>query len=102
MTRRTEEVAVHDGLPLRVSLSPVAIRDMFYDDEEWDLDDVSDADLREAASYALDDPGLWEAVHHAVERGLDRAVDDSPEDAYWFTTGGTISYPINICYRPLI
>lgn len=66
-TSTTETFPVVDGLPLRLSFTPDAIREHFDSDDEFDVDSMTDEQLGEVGSIALQDDGLYRAFHEALE-----------------------------------
>lgn len=66
----TETFPLVDSIPLRLSFTPEAIREHYEDGDGAELEDLSDAMLAKAGSYALSDDGLYRAFHEALEAAL--------------------------------
>lgn len=72
----TETFPVQDGLTLRLSFDPVAIREHYEDDEDDPTAGMTDEQLQRAGAVALTDDSLYEAFHHALD-GAIRYVKDA-------------------------
>ena len=65
----TEEVVAVDGLPLRLSFTPDAIREHFEGGDYASVDKMSDEELAQVGATALTDDGLYRAFHEALVWG---------------------------------
>ncbi|MGV8845789.1 hypothetical protein [Tessaracoccus sp.] len=65
LTWRTENVAYIDGLPLRLSFEPSAIRE-HYEDSDVDVSALTDEQLALVGANALGEDNLYRAFHDAL------------------------------------
>lgn len=63
----TETHLVVDGSPLRICLSPEALREMRPEGDRNPVDDLTDSDLAHIASGVLYSDGVWAAIHDALD-----------------------------------
>lgn len=72
---RTETIPESNGLPLRLSFSPDAIREHFDDDPEGALvASLDDATLAAIGEAALSDDALYEAFHQSLTAALTEKI----------------------------
>lgn len=69
----TEEVVTADGLALRLSFEPQAIRDHFDSDDPNPTTNLTDEQLARVGEIALQDDRIYEAFHRALDEALREA-----------------------------
>lgn len=73
-----EEIVLLDGLPLRLSFEPLAVRQHFWDIPE--IVQLSDAKLAEIGAAALEDDGMYKAFHACLCLAVQEVCGFDPDE----------------------